>query len=182
MKLLDYINTIAEPKPNKIIMSVTELTDEEFRHYTRTLATWKAKQVIKPPKIPREKAPKEIKPEKQKKTKKAVRTDTGKKRMKYDSSLPKNYISYLKRANAKGLQFELTLNQWEWALNKPCVYCGGKSTGIDRIESSKGYIIGNMQPCCGVCNMMKLAHSEKFFLEQVEKIYKHRQKGYTNYY
>lgn len=168
MKLLDYINTVAEPKPNKVILSVKELTDEEFMHYSKTKVIWENKQKEKTPKEP--------------KVKKEKRTDSGKKRMKYDSSLPKSYISYLKRANAKGLQFELTLNQWEWALSKPCVYCGGKSTGIDRIESSKGYIIGNMQPCCGVCNMMKLAHSEKFFLEQVEKIYKHRQKGYTNYY
>ena len=54
-----------------------------------------------------------------------------------------------------------------------CIYCGTnytesnnwqgyKHNGIDRVNSSKGYIHGNVQPCCRVCNTIKgeMNHSD----------------------
>ena len=107
------------------------------------------------------------------KTKKE-RKDKGKTRAKYDSSLPKGYIAYLKRANSKGWQFELSVEQWQHAKTQPCTYCGDLSTGMDRIDSNKGYIQGNMVPACYKCNMMKLRYTEDEFIEHIKKIYNHR--------
>ena len=40
-----------------------------------------------------------------------------------------------------------------------CSYCGGplglKGVGIDRRDSNKGYIKGNVVACCGTCNNLK---------------------------
>ncbi len=77
----------------------------------------------------------------------------------------------------------------------PCNYCGRESTntardykdrqgnylsdvtveynGIDRIDSNKGYIKGNVTTCCKFCNRMKMDHSTEFFKEQIARIYNH---------
>ena len=44
--------------------------------------------------------------------------------------------------------------------------------GIDRINSSLGYVDGNVVPCCGTCNKMKMAMDESDFKMQVLKIAK----------
>ena len=76
------------------------------------------------------------------------------------------------RANAKrvGRQFEVTLEKMREILSTPCIYCGDKSTGIDRIDNKKGYIEGNIAPCCGVCNHMKWNLSKQDFIERCKKI------------
>ena len=56
-----------------------------------------------------------------------------------------------------------------------CVYCGtSEYIGIDRIDSTKGYIKGNCQSCCRYCNVMKLDKTEIDFLNHIDKIHKHR--------
>jgi hypothetical protein len=45
--------------------------------------------------------------------------------------------------------------------------------GIDRIDSSKGYVPGNVVPCCTVCNIMKLDHSHAGFIAHIEHILAH---------
>ena len=69
----------------------------------------------------------------------------------------------------------------------PCVYCGNvlmneyhrskfyknvgfKYTGLDRIDSSKGYEEGNIVPCCSICNYMKRHHSIDKFIKHITKI------------
>lgn len=44
------------------------------------------------------------------------------------------------------------------------------ANGIDRIDSTKGYIAGNVVPCCETCNVMKLDATATAFLLQVSKI------------
>jgi hypothetical protein len=70
--------------------------------------------------------------------------------------------------------YELTYEQGEALLLADCRYCGvSRSWGIDRIDSSKGYIEGNVAPCCGKCNKMKLNYTLDEFKSQIVKIYKH---------
>lgn len=45
--------------------------------------------------------------------------------------------------------------------------------GVDRIDSSKGYEFGNVVPCCKYCNMAKMDHTLKEFLEWGERAYQH---------
>ena len=56
-----------------------------------------------------------------------------------------------------------------------CSYCGCQRTeevlGVDRLDSSLGYIKGNCVAACGSCNFMKRQLSPEDFLSQVSMIY-----------
>lgn len=44
-------------------------------------------------------------------------------------------------------------------LDQPCYYCGHPlnetGIGLDRLDSDRGYVLDNVVPCCGTCNMAK---------------------------
>jgi len=71
----------------------------------------------------------------------------------------------------RGYRFELTLEMFIDLTAKPCCYCGdaGK-VGVDRLDNSRGYIEGNMVPCCTTCNGMKSNRNADEFLAQCRKI------------
>ena len=78
------------------------------------------------------------------------------------------------KGNAKGrnIDFNLTEEQVDDLINKPCFYCGKEhSDGIDRLDSTKPYTIDNCVPCCSICNRMKNKFSLEVFLDKVEKIH-----------
>ena len=60
----------------------------------------------------------------------------------------------------------------------PCAYCGietidaVKRNGIDRLDSSVGYILDNCVPCCHMCNMMKGQVDPMTFVERCAHISK----------
>ncbi len=104
---------------------------------------------------------------------KGARSDKGTERQKYDTTLSKKHISYLKRANAKGFGFELTGKHFDELENAICYYCGDAATGFDRVDSKKGYLLTNVVPCCSPCNMMKNAVTVKDFIGKIKKIHSH---------
>ena len=90
----------------------------------------------------------------------------------------------------RGHLFDMTVEQFGEIMLKPCHYCGGapatpQSTmpssahrnglrnGIDRVDSSVGYVEGNCVPCCFKCNRMKSDHSVTDFLAHVSAIHQH---------
>jgi hypothetical protein len=70
-----------------------------------------------------------------------------------------HYKQVIKSAADKGLPFEITFEEFKNTVSLPCKYCKiyneHESIGIDRIDSSKGYILDNIVPCCTICNMCK---------------------------
>lgn len=57
-----------------------------------------------------------------------------------------------------------------------CNYCGDpvlNSTGssLDRLDSSKGYTITNVVPCCKYCNIAKNDRSIPEFIHWIDKVY-----------
>lgn len=63
-------------------------------------------------------------------------------------------------------------------MSSNCSYCGvGASNdtpiGLDRLDNSKGHILGNVVPCCETCNMMKGTLGVQKFREHCERISKH---------
>lgn len=94
---------------------------------------------------------------------------------KHQSTPPVNEELTHYRYTAKKRGFEWGLNQADAAalLFEKCHYCGapparlitsrgGDSetvSGIDRVDSTKGYVKENCVPCCTMCNMSKNDHS-----------------------
>jgi len=92
----------------------------------------------------------------------------------YIHKIPTHYI-YIKRINEekRGYEFTLTKEQYEELIYKPCYLCGFKNivgNGLDRQDTSIGYTIENVLPCCSTCNMMKAFYNKDNFIKQMKKI------------
>lgn len=98
-----------------------------------------------------------------------------KERNKSNKKLPSIIIASYKRSDkAKGLETDLSHNYVLESLQKPCIYCGFESTGLDRIDNNIGHTESNTVPCCWECNtarMNNFTHEETFVLgEAIRKI------------
>jgi hypothetical protein len=86
-----------------------------------------------------------------------------------------HYGKYLRGANKRNIQFELTIEEFGNIVSLACYYCAtfkeNESIGIDRVDSNAGYIVGNVVPCCEECNIMKQDLSLEKFKEHITKIY-----------
>jgi hypothetical protein len=103
------------------------------------------------------------------------RNDANKPRNKYDKSLPKEYKSYISRANNKGIAFDLSIEEFYTIVNKDCVYCGAEGmNGLDKVNPKGGYTKDNIVPCCFKCNTMKFIYSQKDFIKHINKIHAHQ--------
>ena len=87
------------------------------------------------------------------------------------------YNLYKKNAKSRNLIFEIKKEEFYNLTQQPCVYCGSLENynGLDRLNSSIGYTIENVVPCCSICNKMKLDYSKEFFLEHIKKIIKYQE-------
>lgn len=71
-----------------------------------------------------------------------------------------SYNDYKYRALKKQLDFLITVPDYEKIIQGDCFICGKKNgechkNGIDRMDSTKGYLLDNVNSCCGECNYMK---------------------------
>ena len=91
--------------------------------------------------------------------------------------------SYKRSANDRGIAFELTEEQMDILFAGDCYYCGAApsessvgfiSNGIDRLDSSVGYITGNVVSCCSVCNRAKFTKSSGEFLAWINQVWEHQ--------
>lgn len=110
-------------------------------------------------------------------------------RVRHDSGMSSAnmvYAGYRHKANKRGLSFEISLEDAIEVFKKDCNYCGiypyqvckqddlyGDFTynGIDRIDSSVGYTIDNILPCCGICNKAKWTSSYDDFMRWMKRVY-----------
>ena len=107
------------------------------------------------------------------------------------SQKPQNdlYGAYLGRARRLNLPFELTKQEFLELTKQNCHYCDAPPAnikrdsryphnyyiynGIDRIDSSKGYVKNNIVTCCETCNKAKRHLPINVFLDWVKRIYEH---------
>lgn len=96
-------------------------------------------------------------------------------------------LQYKRHAKDRGIHYNLSKEDFTATISEPCHYCGlppsnNKVTkncsgflysGIDRIDSAKGYEKGNIVPCCAICNRAKRDMPEEEFLRWIERAYKH---------
>lgn len=80
---------------------------------------------------------------------------------KNDRQNENSYKTYLKSAEKRQINFELSEYEINELIKQNCYYCGDMNdkgfNGIDRINNDKiiGYKLNNVLPCCSICNFMK---------------------------
>lgn len=67
-----------------------------------------------------------------------------------------------KAIKKRKIEWSLTFEEYKNLISMSCYYCDNKlgepvkrSTGLDRLDSNKGYEISNVVSCCYVCNCIK---------------------------
>lgn len=95
---------------------------------------------------------------------------------------------YKRNAKTRNLEFTLSFGQFMEIIQSPCRYCGEaltslrktdwntpnfNYTGIDRVDSHKGYTPDNCVPCCAVCNWMKRDMPVEEFYRKITRIHQH---------
>lgn len=97
---------------------------------------------------------------------------------------------YQRRAKLINQPFTLTREGFSGLTLAPCYYCATKPSqrakatatafgayiynGVDRLDPTQGYIVGNVVPCCGVCNRAKQSMQVHEFLDWVRRVYQWR--------
>jgi hypothetical protein len=98
----------------------------------------------------------------------------------------KVWASY--RVKRHRYEWKLSRDEFEGIVIRDCIYCGSPPanvvrttrteftySGIDRIDSSRGYIPGNVVPCCQWCNKSKLDRSVEDFLNHCKQVSMHQE-------
>lgn len=101
------------------------------------------------------------------------------------SSMRSLLCSYKRNAKRRGFTYNLTEEQFKEITQQDCYYCGIEPkqitdynkrngqyvyNGIDRIDNTKGYVIDNVVPCCGMCNRIKGKLSSVEFLDWLDRV------------
>lgn len=99
------------------------------------------------------------------------------KQVEYRQSPKRRYAQLRSSARLRGLSMTLTYEQWTMLISNPRYYCGRALAeiggGLDRIDSEAGYVIGNVRPCCPICNVAKSDLTETEFKDWVRAIAEH---------
>lgn len=93
---------------------------------------------------------------------------------KKNENIDYSYLNYERNAQLKQLDFKLTKEEFFDIVQQNCSYCGIMQekgfNGIDRVDSSVGYITENCVTCCAMCNFMKKCLDKQTFLQRIEHI------------
>lgn len=98
------------------------------------------------------------------------------------------YMKSRQRAKNRGIPHLLTFKEYKDLAAMDCYYCGDPPeikkrnskqyplpvymNSIDRVDSDRGYIPGNVVSACTICNMMKREYRLEFFIHHIQKIYR----------
>jgi 5-methylcytosine-specific restriction endonuclease McrA len=89
---------------------------------------------------------------------------------------------YRRNAQTAGRKWDLSESDLLTIVSNPCTYCGdtgvvGRFIGVDRVDSSKGYTLTNVTPCCRICNQAKSSLSVDEFKTWVKRVHQHLSLG-----
>ena len=93
------------------------------------------------------------------------------------SRTPKGkFAKYKAGAKTRNISFNLTIDEFLVYWGADCSYCGDQiaTVGIDRVDSSLGYTVDNVVPCCRMCNIIKLDHDNDILNTHMLKMLKHQ--------
>jgi 5-methylcytosine-specific restriction endonuclease McrA len=101
------------------------------------------------------------------------------------------YCRVVNRATRDAIEFRLTREEFKEVTSRSCFYCGAPPTmvatagrnrrcygnyihnGIDRVDSSKGYVTENVVACCTPCNLAKGTRSQQEFYAWIKCAHDH---------
>ena len=77
--------------------------------------------------------------------------------------------------------FTLSFEEYEGIITQPCKYCNQSlydetGVGLDRIDNTKGYEPGNVNPCCKTCNRIRKDSMSAEVFEKQTELNKRRKK------
>lgn len=86
-----------------------------------------------------------------------------------EAMLNELFANYQRAAKYRKISFNLSKTEFQVLSKQNCYYCGSEpqnrkfrghsssllANGVDRIDSSRGYIKENCVACCSICNMAK---------------------------
>lgn len=85
------------------------------------------------------------------------------------------YTEYKSGAKYRGIEWNLSFEDFSVLWKTPCSYCGSniETCGIDRIDSNLGYTKENITSSCKQCNQSKMDQSLDDFISWVKRAYNH---------
>lgn len=76
-----------------------------------------------------------------------------------------------KNEGRRGIQVDITPEEYRSIISSSCAYCGlNRFIGVDRVDSSIGYLPGNCVACCKYCNYGKYTMSAHEFVEHCARV------------
>ncbi len=99
------------------------------------------------------------------------------------------FNSYRNGARFRKLEFSLTEEDVRMLVTGHCFYCGSAPSrhfqrgpksaslmvnGIDRMDNTKGYVLGNIVSCCTECNYVKRDKPFGEWMQWLDRVVKHR--------
>lgn len=102
------------------------------------------------------------------------------------------FLTYKRNARLREYSFDIEREEFRNLVKQECFYCGCpplnevkykkkvnnadpfRSNGLDRVNSSLGYSLDNVVPCCKHCNVAKASMSQAEFLDLISRIYNKR--------
>lgn len=106
-----------------------------------------------------------------------------------ESTLKHLYSGVKGRRRSKERGFDLSFDQFKELVTSKCHYCGSNGyvskghrewsanvlvNGLDRVDSSRGYLYNNVVPCCRVCNSAKSDMTYKEFIDWIDAMINYR--------
>src|SRR3990167_6506916 len=82
------------------------------------------------------------------------------------------FMAYKRGAKERGIEFNLTRDEFMSFWQKPCHYTGRPiaKIGVDRIDSEKGYSPENVVPCCYEVNIAKMTTGADTFIQMCREV------------
>ena len=88
-------------------------------------------------------------------------------------NINQSFRSYTKEAKRRNIEFNLSKDNFFDIIKNNCYYCGEmnqekKFNGIDRMDSSVGYLLENCVSCCSLCNYLKNKTPIDIFMKRLQ--------------
>ncbi len=179
MKEYERLRRREQRKKWKKDPSRAEKIQKEKARQAAASKKWRDKKLAEDPEfLARERTRLRIRAQTQTEADKEKRKEVVKKsRTKISVKIKQRLREYRKNAKSRGLEWKLENSEAEWFFRCPCHYCDAPPAplnGIDRIDSSGSYDIGNIVTACQQCNYSKKDLPYDDFTKWIDRLVQYR--------